>query len=85
MESAPQKPPFITRLRSALTGRGRTPSGSPVRDAGSIGMLGHAPEPGPFDSPPPEPIELQGPLPWELQDPKASEPGKPGQHDGGEK
>jgi len=31
-------------------------------------MLGHAPEPGPFDEPPAEPIELDGPLPWELRE-----------------
>jgi hypothetical protein len=31
-------------------------------------MLGHAPDPGPFDNPPPEPVELEGPLPWELRE-----------------
>jgi hypothetical protein len=31
-------------------------------------MLGHSPEPGPFDSPPAEPVILGDDLPWELQD-----------------
>jgi len=36
-------------------------------------MLGHAPEPGPFDEPPAEPIELDGPLPWELSESETRE------------
>ncbi len=59
--------PFITKLRHALIGRGSS-VGSAVNNAAGVGMLGHAPDPGPFDSPPPEPIDFDGPLPWELRE-----------------
>jgi hypothetical protein len=76
VSSAPEKPPFITRLRHALIGRFSAPAGGPlsstlgsaVSNATAQGMLGHAPEPGPFDNPPEQPIELDGPLPWELRE-----------------
>jgi len=64
MAPAPDKPPFLTRLRHALVGRHDAPAAS----GPNPGMLGHAPERGPFDAPPAEPVELEGPLPWELQD-----------------
>ncbi len=76
MPSEPRRPPFITRLRHALIGRHSAPGGGPLsgtlgsaaHNAAGIGMLGHAPESGPFDSPPPEPIEFDGELPWELRE-----------------
>jgi len=64
MAAAPDKPPFLSRLRHALVGRHEVPTGR----GRNPGMLGHAPEPGPFDEPPAEPIELDGPLPWELRE-----------------
>ncbi|MET0991496.1 MAG: hypothetical protein ABWX66_03800 [Lacisediminihabitans sp.] len=67
--AAPDKPPFLSRLRHALVGRHEAPAAS----GRNPGMLGHAPEPGPFDEPPAEPIELDGPLPWELSESETRE------------
>ncbi|MET0806607.1 MAG: hypothetical protein ABWX98_05870 [Lacisediminihabitans sp.] len=67
--AAPDKPPFLSRLRHALVGRHEAPAAS----GRNPGMLGHAPEPGPFDEPPTEPIELDGPLPWELSESETRE------------
>jgi len=70
MPDADDKPPFISRLRHALVGRHDAPASA----GPNPGILGHAPEPGPFDAPPAEPIELDGPLPWELREPDAGAP-----------